>query len=77
MIKIWQPRYKDKIVLIATYKIVSGKDTEFEITEGYYKGKYIAPWSVVKDCAIENKPTRSGHKMDFTVVPIKDLVKVD
>lgn len=77
MIEIWEPRYKDKTVLIASSKIISEKDTELEITKGYYKGKYVAPWEVIKDCAVEKKPTKSGYEMNFTIVPLDKLVKAE
>lgn len=77
MIEIWEPRYNDDTLLVATWKIKPGVTTEVKITNGYYSGKYRIPWDVIQGCKVEKKPTKSGRDMDFTVVPLEKLEKVD
>lgn len=77
MIEIWEPRYRDSTVLIATNRLKKGHDADMEITKGYYKGKYTIPGDIIEHCKVERKPVKSGYIMSFTIVPLDKLIKKD
>lgn len=77
MIEIWEPRYRDKSVLIATKRLTDGQDAQIEITKGYYKGKYNLPGDIIADCEVERKPVKCGAIMSFTIVPLDLLEKIE
>lgn len=72
MIEIWEPRYHDMTVLIHAKKIRKDKNAPVQIMKGKYAGKYVAPWSVIKECPTEHKPYG-----DMLVVPLDKLVKAE
>ena len=73
MISIWQPRYKDNVVLIATYKVVRGIN-EIEFT----KAKHLAGMKFVCDSdTIRNCPIESNGKIECYAVPMDKLERVE
>lgn len=70
MIEIWEPRYHDKVVLVATHKIKY--PLEIRITKGAYKGEYIVDEG---DYATEQMATRAGGKIGMTCIPLDKLNK--
>ena len=58
MIQIYEPRYNDRKVLIARYKIPCGTDFKIEITKGAYKGIYLVRNKVVCAGDIEIRRNR-------------------
>lgn len=72
MIDILQPRYKDSTVLIATYKVQSGKN-EIRFTKAkHLAGKiYTADGADIAKCSICN-----NGKIDCYEVPLS-LLKLD
>lgn len=77
MIEIWEPRYRDKTVLIASNKIPATGDTKIAITKGYYKGHYLIDESVVKNCPVEKMQTKRGGEIQVTIVPLDKLRKIE
>lgn len=77
MISIWQPRYRDRTVLIARYKIPCGQDFKIEITQGAYKGVYLVRNEVVVSCPIEKMRSKSGKDILMRVVPLDKLERID
>jgi len=77
MIVVWEPRYRDKKALIATSKIKPGKDVEFIIERGQYKGHYIVKSEDIPDCKVEKMETKSGYMMNVTCVPLDKLHRVE
>lgn len=72
MIEIWQPRWKDRSVLLACYKVSDGdnyiKFTKTPSMEGVYK----VSGSVVRKCN-----TTTNGKIKCYVVPLDELRKLD
>ena len=77
MIDVWEPRYRDKMVLVKSDRIEPGKDLEIEITKGFYKGKYIVDGSVPPLCKHEKMETKRGGLVDMTIIPLDKLAKQD
>lgn len=76
MIKIFEPRYRDRVVLIARYKIPFGQDIEIDIMKGAYKGKYHISNSIICDSPIENMMSKSGKAISMRAVPLDKLERV-
>ena len=77
MINIWEPRYKDKTVLVMTSRLAPGEDAEIEIEKGHYAGRYHVSADDIANCATEWKESKAGNTNKFTVIPLDKLVKVE
>ena len=47
MVEIFEPRYRDRCILIAKFKICPGYPMQIKILKGSYKGKYKIPAKVL------------------------------
>lgn len=77
MIEIWEPRYRDRTVLIAAYRLRDGEDAHIKITKGYYAGNYTVPKEAIKTAVREKMETRKGGDITVVVIPLANLVKED
>ena len=77
MIKIKEPRYRDRKVLIARYKIPCGTDFRIEIEKGAYKGIYKVSNELVCKSPIESMKTRAGAQMQMRAVSLDELERVE
>lgn len=77
MIKIWQPRWRDRVVLIARYRIPAGQDFNIEITQGTAKGVYRIKNDLICKSPIESMKTRTGKTIQMRVVPLDEIEKVE
>lgn len=69
MIEIWQPRYHDNKVLIATYKVKSGQNLIVFTKAKYLQGKiFSCNGSIIKSCPIE-----TNGKISCYAVPMEKL----
>lgn len=75
MIEIWEPRYRDKSVLIATYRLPREGDVEVKITKGFYSGKYIISRDDIIGAKIEDMKTKKGGTVQIISVPLHKLKK--
>lgn len=76
MIQIYEPRYNDRKVLIARYKIPCGTDFKIKITKGAYKGIYLVRNKVVCASDIDTIKSRSGKTIQMRAVPLDKLERV-
>ena len=76
MIKIWQPRWRDRRVLIARYKIPAGQDFEIEITTGSAKGIYKVSNKLICESPIEPMETKQGKTIQMRAVALDELERV-
>ena len=53
MIIIKSPRYRDRTVLLARYRLPAGQDVDVKIIEGAYKGLYKVRNEVICKSPIE------------------------
>lgn len=76
MIVIWQPRWRDRKVLIARYRIPSGQDFEIEIKQSAAKGKYRVTNELVCKSAIESMRTKTGKMIQMRAVALDELERI-
>lgn len=77
MITIKSPRYHDRKVLLARYRLPCGKDVEIEILYGAYKGKYKVTNTVICKSALEIMQTRNGNKIAMRAVNLDELIPLE
>lgn len=75
MIEIFEPRYRDRTVLIAAYKVRAGENVKIKILKGYYAGDYVIDSGVIKDASREKMKTKRGGEITVLVVPLDKLTK--
>lgn len=77
MIEIWQPRWKDRTVLVARYKIAYGQDFKIKITQSAAKGIYLVKSAVCRDAHIEKMKTKQGKDIEMKVIPMDKLERLE
>lgn len=77
MIEIWEPRYRDRTVLIAKYRIPCGRDFQIRIKRGAYKGVYLVRNDVVITSAEEKMKAKSGADIAVRAVAIEKLERLE
>ncbi len=68
MLEIWQPRWNDRKVLIAKYKVCNGTN-EIIFTKGTLKGKKFK----INSLEIAKCPVESNGTIDCFAVPLDKL----
>lgn len=76
MFKINEPRYHDRVVLVARYRIPCGQDFTIQILKGAYAGEYKITNEVVCASPIESMKTRSGKQLSMRAVPLDKLERI-
>ena len=77
MIEIFEPRYHDRRVLIAQFRIPAGKDFLIKITKGACAGVYKVTNEIVKTSPVESMKTKSGGKIAMRAVPLDKLERLE
>lgn len=77
MITIKSPRYRDRTVLLARYRLPCGKDVEVKITEGAYAGIYKISNDVICNSPIEGMETKQGKTIAMRAVPLDAMERVE
>ena len=77
MITIKAPRYHDRTLLVARYRIPCGQGIDVEILYGAYKGIYHIPSEAICKAPIENMKTRSGRNLSMRAIPLDDLERIE
>jgi hypothetical protein len=67
VVEIWQPRWKDRTVLIAKYKVGSHNIVRFT------KAKSLSDDYYLSGNKIKNFPINNNGKVDCYVVPLDEL----
>lgn len=76
MIKIREPRYRDRKVLLARYRLPAGQSVEIEILSGAYKGLYRVSNDAICKSDIENMKTKTGKLLSMRAVALDDLERI-
>lgn len=71
LIEIWQPRWRDKVVLLAKYKVANDNKIVFTKTKSM-PGAYYVSGAIAKQC-----PVDYNGKIECYAVPIDKLEKMD
>ena len=77
MIIIKSPRYRDRTVLLARYRLPCGQDVKVKITEGAYKGIYKVSNEVICQSPIEGMETKQGKIIAMRAVPLDAMERVE
>ena len=77
MLKIWAPRYHDRKVLVARYKIPCGRGIDLEITNGACKGFYYASPELIAKSPIESMRTKNGGSIQVRAIALDELERTD
>lgn len=73
MVIIKSPRYHDRTVLIARYKIPCGSGVDIRILYGAYKGDYHISSDTICKSPIESMKTRSGNTISMRAISLDEL----
>lgn len=77
MIIIKSPRYRDRTVLLARYKLPCGQDVTVKITEGAYKGVYKVSNDIICNSPIEGMETKQGKTIAMRAIPLDAMERVE
>lgn len=77
MIIIKSPRYRDRTVLLARYKLPCGQDVTVKITEGAYKGVYKVSNDIICNSPIEEMETKQGKTIAMRAIPLDAMERVE
>lgn len=77
MIIIKSPRYRDRTVLLARYRLPCGQDVKVKITEGAYKGVYKVSNDIICNSPIEGMETKQGKIMAMRAIPLDAMERVE
>ena len=75
MIEIWEPRYRDKTVLLAQYRLSDNEDVDVKIVKGYYAGNYKVNSEDIRNAERETMKTKKGGEITVVIIPLEKLVK--
>ena len=76
MIIIKSPRYRDRTVLLARYRIPCGADVTVKILYGAYKGVYRCPNEAIINSPVEGMETKQGKIMAMRAVQLDALERI-
>ena len=71
ILEIWQPRYKDNVVLIAKFKVCKGENLITFTKAKHLEGMVFS----VEEEAIRSCPLQSNGKIDCYAVPMELLTR--
>lgn len=77
MIIIKSPRYRDRTVLLARYRLPCGQDVTVKITEGAYKGVYKVSNDVICNSPIEGIETKQGKIIAMRAISLDAMERVE
>lgn len=73
MIIIKSPRYRDRTVLLAKYRLPCGSGVDVKILYGAYKGIYHVPNQAIINSPVEGMETKQGNIIAMRAVPLDAL----
>lgn len=76
MITIKSPRYHDKTVLLARYRLPCGQGVTVKILYGAYKGLYRVSNDTIVKSPIEGMETKTGHVIAMRAIPLDALERL-
>lgn len=76
MIIIKSPRYRDRTVLLAKYKLACGQGATVKILYGAYKGTYKVSNEAIINSPVEGMETKQGQIIAMRAVPLDALERI-
>lgn len=77
MIEIRAPRYRDRVVLLAKYRLPCGTGVDVKILYGAYKGVYHVSNEVICQSPVEPMTTKQGKQIAMRAVPLDKMERVE
>ena len=77
VIKILEPRYRDRRVLVARWRIPAGGDIVVSIQKGAFRGLYKVTSEVIAKSPIEPFTAKSGAVFQVRAISVDDLVRIN
>lgn len=77
MIDIKAPRYRDRVVLLAKYRLPCGTGVDVRILYGAYKGVYHVSNDVICQSPVEPMTTKQGKQIAMRAVPLDKMERVE
>lgn len=77
MIEIRAPRYRDRVVLLAKYRLPCGEGVDVKILYGAYKCVYRVSNEVICQSPVEAMATRQGKQIQMRAVPLDKMERVE
>lgn len=72
MIEIYQPRWRDRVALIAKYKVTPGANKIRFSRAGSYNGVFSIQSEAIKKC-----PMDTNGKIECYAVPLAELERIE
>lgn len=76
MIDIKAPRYRDRVVLLAKYRLPCGTGVDVRILYGAYKGVYHVSNEVICQSPVEPMTTKQGKQIAMRAVPLDKMERI-
>lgn len=76
MIEIRAPRYRDRVVLLAKYRLPCGTGVDVRILYGAYKGVYHVSNEVICQSPVEPMTTKQGKQIAMRAVPLDKMERI-
>lgn len=76
MIEIKSPRYRDRTVLLARYRLPAGQSVDVKILYGAYKGLYKVSNNTIVNSPIEDMKTKTGQMLSMRAVPLDSMERL-
>ena len=77
MIDIKAPRYRDRVVLLAKYRLPCGTGVDVRILYGAHKGVYHVSNEVICQSPVEPMTTKQGKQIAMRAVPLDKMERVE
>lgn len=77
MIEIRAPRYRDRVVLLAKYRLPCGEGVDVRILYGAYKGVYHVSNDVICQSPVEPMTTKQGKQIAMRAVPLDKMERIE
>lgn len=76
-IEIFEPRYRDRVVLLAKYRLPANADVQVNITKGSYKGLYLVAAADIAKAKDEVMMSKNGREIAMKAVPLGSLQRLE
>lgn len=76
MIEVKSPRYHDRTVLLARYRLPAGQGVDVKILYGAYKGIYHVTNDVIIKSDIVSIRSKAGREISMRAIPIEMMERI-
>lgn len=76
-IEVFEPRYRDRVVLLAQYRLPASEPVNVKITKGAYQGLYEVSAEDLAEAKDDMIMSKSGSPIKMKAVPIAKLKRLN